>query len=1705
MRLLCGCLPLGPGPGEHGPNAAAKTEPITTAAVTAATFNFPALTAEEAGGTKAPPPGAGAGGGSSVSLVAVAGGVGGSSKVDGGQASKQAAVPARRLPYRGPGSPTWLGPVALVGPAARPLGAAAAPSSVRLSPLDHGMMLTTLNPKALFLPYTLNTARLAEALSATLAEFPLLAGRLQGPPGMGRLRRLAVRRCCGFSVALTGEGALLREAAAEEPLSAFLPLAALARSGLRQLGGQLPPYFEPLDCDAALRGQEPLLKVRLTRLRPAAAKGTPHAPAPGAGLKASPAGTPGADGGCILALTIHHAVLDGRSASIFLDRLAAAYRALAAPPAPAPPPPPQPCPSLRTESGGASCGSVRGSGSSSGSSGDGGVSSDAGTGGVSSGGAASPSPEQVKPSNTAGLTPLDLGPAAVAMAAADLAAVAANGAAAAAAAQAVAAASAAAVTFDRSALFPTTWRDGEGSDGAAGPTATLTGLRVQQMPRPGWGAALSAAGRLVRSVRAEGSRWRVAGPGSRLPQPLCAEVLHLPAATVAALKALANPCTCAPGAGAVSTNDAVTSLVWTLMADLRGRPLPGTKPASSPTANGQPPAEAGGYMGLAIDLRRNGGGGGVPPGYFGNGVWCIHVPRPGPTAGPTAAPTAGAGGAACACGAAGVREGCEVVAALRAGAAAVRGCLTELRAVPDGAEQVLRTAAAQLRAPLSAQACMMAEVCRQQDAMLTSWQMPYWDLDFGPAPAALATAAAAPRNQPLQVSSLLQPVAPWSAAVMASAPPGRQRSAGPNGPIGPRGPSEPSGGSPAGGGLTLFLVVPEGAACALRASRVGQQHGGWASQQAQPGRVMAPHRRDWSAEAPTDQPGLKFRFMSWNVLAAELAHTHAAELYPQAPSSALAWPSRLQGVIAHVEEQRPDVVCLQEVDDWPGIRNALAPLGYEGVHVQRTGGRGDGCATLWLRDRLCVAGPRSAPRRPSGSAAGSRPGSQSDGVGVIPILMADHGLRDNVALVVHLRPRSPGEGRRGGGRAGSEGEGRGGGGGGSRQAGPRRAAPSGSDMELEEEEERLDRGGGQGRSDRTSSDGGASGSGGSDGGGGDAGGLRRRLKAQPSGTPRHKRFRSSDEEAERADGGGGGGRGGGGGGEAGRATAAATAGIAALRPYTPNARQTAAPSSSRDAAAAGPGPGPAPQRLAGSGAAGQALPPGVQQGFLVANTHILFNTKRGDIKLGQMRVVLNALAAAAAQAASRKAEAEAEPGAEAEDPAGAPSAADAAATAPGEAAAAAGGESEGSRSKRRQRRKSAAATPDAAAAAAARAAALLRDGDDDGNDASTGEATAAATAPHRAVSAPALGPGAAAAADPDGPAGPPPLPCIFAGDFNSAPGSGLYRFLSGDRLDLAGEDRRELSGQVEGYGYPSLQRDVQYGRPPRLARWAPPPPAPPVPPAAALGRAASNRSGSGSDMERGASGGRSYALRWEVEELVHAMGRAAVADSMAAAKAATASAAAAAAGPAGAGDGTAGAAAAAAAAAASGLRVPFQPPQPTPWQQMQGRGRGGGGGGSRGGGGGPPSDWWARPDAAVVRNPLAPLASAYAAADPAGREPLFTTMHARYVGTVDFVWYTPGGAGGTPSGASGSESAAVNGGGSSSNGDAVSNGGRRVGRSGAAAGAGGGDPGGVRGWRLEPVRVLHPPDPLAYMYGMPCHGWPSDHVSLVVDFRLSQG
>ena len=238
----------------------------------------------------------------------------------------------------------------------------------------------------------------------------------------------------------------------------------------------------------------------------------------------------------------------------------------------------------------------------------------------------------------------------------------------------------------------------------------------------------------------------------------------------------------------------------------------------------------------------------------------------------------------------------------------------------------------------------------------------------------------------------------------------------------------------------------------------------------------------------------------------------------------------------------------------------------------------------------------------------------------------------------------------------------------------------------------------------------------------------------------------------------------------------------------------------------------------------------------------------------------------------------------------------------------------------------------------------------------------------------------------------PTAPCVACGDFNAVQGSAIYRFIASGRLALAGVDRRRASGQVEGLGW-GWERM-------RAALLGGHPIAGPRP--AARGR-----------------------QTWTPAELAMLQGR-----------------------PGSLGDGEAeqaadeadrGEQASARFAEGSSLRLPLT--------GVAARDPAGDGGFDASPGS------TSAPRDPVLRHPLR-LRSGYAAVT--GREPLWTTCHDAYMGTVDFVWY----------------------------------GGPRQGRS------------GRPGFMLEAKGALLPPDPDALSTGLPNERHASDHIPLVVDFEL---
>jgi len=66
---------------------------------------------------------------------------------------------------------------------------------------------------------------------------------------------------------------------------------------------------------------------------------------------------------------------------------------------------------------------------------------------------------------------------------------------------------------------------------------------------------------------------------------------------------------------------------------------------------------------------------------------------------------------------------------------------------------------------------------------------------------------------------------------------------------------------------------------------------------------------------------------------------------------------RYKNILQETLMYEPDVICLQEVDNYGNIfLSEYSKRGYEGVYKQRTGGKTDGCAIFFKRDKYYLIG-----------------------------------------------------------------------------------------------------------------------------------------------------------------------------------------------------------------------------------------------------------------------------------------------------------------------------------------------------------------------------------------------------------------------------------------------------------------------------------------------------------------------------------------------------------------------------------------------------------------------------------------------------------------------------------------------------------------------------------------------------------------------------
>ncbi|XP_076442040.1 protein angel homolog 1-like isoform X2 [Babylonia areolata] len=128
---------------------------------------------------------------------------------------------------------------------------------------------------------------------------------------------------------------------------------------------------------------------------------------------------------------------------------------------------------------------------------------------------------------------------------------------------------------------------------------------------------------------------------------------------------------------------------------------------------------------------------------------------------------------------------------------------------------------------------------------------------------------------------------------------------------------------------------------------------------------------------------VEFSIMTYNVLAQNLLEDHS-DLYTGCRPRWLDWDHRRQLLMAEIACHNPDIMNLQEVNKdhfFDYLQPRLERLGYVGCYQKRTGDKRDGCATLWKQDKFELLHFR-------------------------PVQYCRGGLldRDNIAIIVELRP-----------------------------------------------------------------------------------------------------------------------------------------------------------------------------------------------------------------------------------------------------------------------------------------------------------------------------------------------------------------------------------------------------------------------------------------------------------------------------------------------------------------------------------------------------------------------------------------------------------------------------------------------------------------------------------------------------------------------------
>ncbi|KAH9494459.1 Protein angel 2 [Bulinus truncatus] len=100
--------------------------------------------------------------------------------------------------------------------------------------------------------------------------------------------------------------------------------------------------------------------------------------------------------------------------------------------------------------------------------------------------------------------------------------------------------------------------------------------------------------------------------------------------------------------------------------------------------------------------------------------------------------------------------------------------------------------------------------------------------------------------------------------------------------------------------------------------------------------------------------GMEFTLMTYNILAQDYLEQNL-HLYSRCEREDLEWNIRGPALIAQIIAHSADVVCLQEVqeDHWlQDMKDPLEKHGYLSVFKSKEGGKPDGCAILYKRDKF---------------------------------------------------------------------------------------------------------------------------------------------------------------------------------------------------------------------------------------------------------------------------------------------------------------------------------------------------------------------------------------------------------------------------------------------------------------------------------------------------------------------------------------------------------------------------------------------------------------------------------------------------------------------------------------------------------------------------------------------------------------------------------